>query len=165
MNEKIKQILIGLLIISIFGFTYVKILKASMLSVIIILTVIFLYAVCMGVCEESMKQLKKYEIIQTHTDLTKNQRFLILFLSLTTLSPTYFCVLLVSVIPLFTYEVWFLTVFPCLIFISLPMISVLEEYHTLTKKKLPLIISFAVIIIFLTLVGVTSSHLILNSIQ
>jgi len=119
----------------------------------------------MGVCEESMKQLKKYETIQTHTDLTKNRRFLILFLSLTTLSPTYFCVLLVSVIPLFTYEVWFVTVFPCLILISLPMISVLEEYHTLTKKKLPLIISFAVIIIFLTLVGVTSSHLILNSVQ
>ena len=165
MKQIAKNTLLGVFIISVFSFIFIKILKSSVLAVIVILTVICLYVVCMGVCEESMKQLKKYEIIQMRVELTQQQRLFVLFFSLTTLFPTYFCVLLVSVIPMFTYEVWFITVFPCLIIISMPMLSILEEYFILTKKKLPFLASFAAIVIVLLSVGIASSSLLMNSIQ
>ena len=157
MKQILKNILLGLLSIFLFSYTYIKIFNISLLAVVVILIIISLYALCMDGGEKSMKQLKKYEILRTHRDLTKNDCKNILFYSLTTLSPTYFCILLVSVIPIFTYEVWFVTVFPCIIIISMPMFSVIEVYHYLTKKKLPFIMLYSGIVIFILTAGITAT--------
>jgi len=162
MIEPIKNILLGIVMISVFSYFYIKMFKASVTIVAVILIIIFLYAVCMGVCEESMKQLKKYEMIKMHREFLKKDYHKVLFFSLTTLSPTFFCVLLMASIPLFVYEVWFLTCFPCLVITTLPMNSVLEEYCVLTQKKLPFIVLFAAVIILLMSVGIAVSSSLLD---
>ncbi len=161
MKRILKNLLLGIVVISLFSYTYIKLLKVSVVAVVIILSVICLYGVCMGICEGSMKQLKKIEMTQKHFGLAKKERFRVLLFSLTTLAPFYFLVLLFSLIPMFTYEVWFITIFPCILFISLPMSSVLDEYHTLTQKKLPFIVSFTVILVTLMLIGMTVTSMII----
>ncbi len=58
MKEILKNILLGLLSVSIFAFAYIKLFKISVFAVVVILIIILLCVLCMGVCEESMKQLK-----------------------------------------------------------------------------------------------------------
>lgn len=68
------------------------------------------------------------------------------------------CVLLASLIPLYTYEVWLVTVLPCIVINCLPAISVPEEYHSLTRRKLPFIACFLLLTVACCLSGVLVSR-------
>ena len=81
----------------------------------IFLALFFAYGMCMGESWKSMEKLKEYEQKLIHFGLDHKDYNRILYFSLTTLLPTYFCVFLVSLVPLYTYEVWFITVFPCIL--------------------------------------------------
>lgn len=102
---------------------------------------------------KSMEKLKKYKQKLIHFGLTSKDDIKVLLFSLTTLSPMFFCVVLVSSIPIYTYEVWLITVFPCVLLNCFPAISVLDEYYGLTHKKLPFLISFLALTIVFCLVG------------
>ena len=125
-----------------------------------ILFVIFaLYAFCMGFGWKSMEKIKKLEKKAIHFGLTDKDDFKILFFSLATLSPTYFCVIIVSLVPLYTYEIWFITVFPCILLNCLPANSVLEEYCCLTHRTIPFVALFALLTVIFCGLGAMKSGL------
>ena len=74
----------------------------------------FLYF-CVGAVGKSRKKLKEYEERLTHSTFDKKDYKSVLWNFITLLSPTYFAAFLVSFIPLYSYEVWFAVVFPCVI--------------------------------------------------
>lgn len=159
MKRLIGHILLFLLSVTVFSCIYVGLFKISITIVLILLAVFALYGFCMGLSYKSMEQIKKYERKAVHFGLTRKDHSKILLFSLTTLSPTYFCVVLVSLVPLFTYEVWLITVLPCIFLNCLPATSVLEEYSGLTHQKLPFVSSFLLLTIAFCLLGVIGSAL------
>ena len=159
MKRMIGNILLFLLSITLFICIYVGLFRMS-LSVVGILLVIFaLYGSCMGAGWKSMEELKKYERKAVHFGLTRQDESKILLFSLTTLCPSYFCMILVSLVPLYTHEIWFITVFPCILLNCLPASSILEEYHGLTHSKLPFVAYFMLLTIVCCLLGVLLSNL------
>ena len=159
MKRMIGNILHFLLSITLFICIYVGLFRMS-LSVVGILLVIFaLYGSCMGAGWKSMEELKKYERKAVHFGLTRQDESKILLFSLTTLCPSYFCMILVSLVPLYTHEIWFITVFPCILLNCLPASSILEEYHGLTHSKLPFVAYFMLLTIACCLLGVLLSNL------
>lgn len=160
MKRMIGNILLFLLSITLFICIYVGLFRMS-LSVVGILLVIFaLYGSCMGAGWKSMEELKKYERKAVHFGLTRQDESKILLFSLTTLCPSYFCMILVSLVPLYTHEIWFITVFPCILLNCLPASSILEEYHGLTHSKLPFVAYFMLLTIACCLLGVLLSNLV-----
>lgn len=161
-----KRIIINsitfLLSIAFFCGIYIGVLKASA-SLLFILWIIFiLYGFCMGIGWKSMDAIKNYEQRAVHFGLTERDHPKILLLSLTSLSSTYLCVALVSLVPLTTYHVWFITVFPCIILNCLPATTVLGEYYGLTHKRLPFVTWFLFSILTCCLLGVLISYLFLK---
>lgn len=158
----IGQIILFVLSMAFFAGVYIGMFKMSVVTFLIILCVLALYVLCMGLGEKSMRELNKYERKQIQVGLTEEDERKILKYSLLTLSPAYFCVVLVSVVPLYSYEVWLITVLPCVVLNCLPISSVLEEYYGLTRMKRPFLIGCILIITVLCLAGVVASRLILK---
>ena len=125
MKRLISNILLFLLSVTLFCCIYIGLFKISVAVVCILLLIFALYGVCMGAGWKSMAELQKYERKAVHSGLTDEDNSKILLFSLTTLCPTYFCVILVSLVPLYTHEIWFITVFPCIFLNCLPASSVL----------------------------------------
>ena len=140
---------------------YIGVLKASPKSLGILWIIFILYGICMGIGWKSMDKIRSYEQRAVHFGLTEKDYPKILLYSLTSLSSTYLCVTLVSLIPLTTYHVWFITVFPCIFFNCLPAITVLGEYYGLTHKKLPFVLWFAILVTICCFCGILISHLFL----
>jgi hypothetical protein len=126
---------------------------------LVILIILSLYVLAMGAGWKSMEELRKYEQKAIHSDLTQKDNSKILACSLATLSPTYFCVILVSLVPLYTHEIWLITVFPCICLNCLPASRVLEEYHGLTRNKLPFVSLFLLLTVACSLLGMCLSSL------
>lgn len=162
MKHKIGQIALFVLSFTLFACIYIGVFKISVTVFLILLAVLALYSGCMGIGEKSIQELRKYEQKLIHIGLNEKDYSKILLFSLTTLSPTYFCVILVSLVPLYTYEVWLITVFPCILLNCLPMSSVLEEYYSLTRRKAPFLVCSILITASLCLMGVVMSHLLLK---
>lgn len=116
----------------------------------------------MCLAEKSKYELKKYEIKLINSGLTKKDDSKVLFFSLTSLSPTYFCITLVSMIPMYTHEVWFITVFPCILLNYLPASIVLDEYYCLVHKKLPFLITLLLLTVIFCFIGITVSGFIIK---
>lgn len=163
MKRLISNIILFMLSLTVFACIYVGVFKISVTAIWILLVIFALYGLCMGLGWKSMEKLKKYEKKPFISDEPIKDHVKTLLLSLAALSPTYFCVTLVSLIPLYTYEVWFVTVLPCIFLNCLPANSVLGEYHELTNKKLPFLASFLILTAVFCLIGVTTSSLILKT--
>ena len=164
MKHMIRNVILSILSITLFAFIYICVFKISVIAICILLLFLALYGFLMGWSWKSTEELKKYEQKQIHFELEQKDTQKILFFSLMTLSPSYLCVFLFSLIPLYTYEVWFLTVFPCIFVNCLPAIGVLDEYYVLTQKKLPFLAWFLCLSASSCLVGVITSFVILKSI-
>ena len=150
----IRNVILFLISIMFFSYVYIYIFKVPLYVILIILLIFVVYGFIMGWGEKSIRELKKYEQKLIHFGLNKKDESKILLFSLTALSPTYLCVILVSSIPLYTYEVWFITAFPCIILNCIPALSVLEEYHGLVNKKCLFLILFSVLTFICCLIGV-----------
>ena len=159
MKRIISNIILFVLSITFFSCVYVGVFKISVVAVCILLAFFFAYGMCMGASWKSMKELKKCGQKLIHFGLDNKDYKKILWFSLTTLFPTYFCVFLVSLIPLYAYEIWFVTVFPCILLNVMPASSVLEEYFVLTHKKLRFLLFFSLIVIACCSSGIIISHL------
>ena len=147
MKRTISNIILFALSITLFSCVYIGMFKISVIAVCALLFFFFAYGACMGVAWKSAKELKKFEQKLIHFGLDNKDSAKILRFSLITLLPTYFCIFLVSLVPLYTYEIWFISVFPCILLNSLPASSVLEEYCGLTRKKLPFLLFFVLLVI------------------
>ena len=161
MKRMIGQILLFVLSVTFFSCIYVGIFKMSVATFSILLAILALYALCMGIGERGMRELRKYEQKLIHFGLDEKDGRKILLFSLLTLSPAWFCVILVSAVPLYAYTVWLITVFPCILLNCLPMSSVLEEYHGLTRRKAPFLVCCVLITAGLCLAGAVGSRLLL----
>jgi len=117
------------------------------------------YGACMGVSWKSMEEIKKHEQKLIHFGLDDKDSVKILCFSLITLLPACFCIFLVSLVPLYTYDIWFITAFPCILLNFLPASTVMKEYRSLTRKKLPFLASFTLLVIACCSLGITISHL------
>ena len=159
MKRMIGNILLFILSITVFCCIYVGLFKMSPAMVGLLLVIFALYGACMGAGWKSMEQLKKFERKAVHFGLTRKDESKILLYSLATLCPSYFCVILVSLIPLYTHEIWFITVFPCIMLNCLPASSVLEEYYGLTHSKLSFVVYFLLLTVACCLLGVIGSSL------
>jgi len=162
MKRILTNAILFILSIIFFLCIYSSVFKISFAIICILLIFFATYGLCMNVAWKSMEKLKKYEQKLIHFRLTSKDDIKVLLFSLTTLSPMYFCVVLVSLIPIYTYEVWFITVFPCVLLNCLPATSVLDEYYGLTHKKLPFLISFFVLTIVFCLMGGIISSIVLK---
>ena len=159
MKRIISNILLFILSITFFSCVYVGVFKVSVVVICILLVFFFAYGMFMGVSFKSMEELKKCEQKLIHFGLDNKDYNKILYFSLTMLLPMYFCVFLVSLVPLYTYEVWFITVFPCICLNILPASSALDEYFGLTHKKLPFLLLSLLIVIICCSSGIILSHL------
>ena len=162
MKRIIGQIALFVLSFAFFACIYIGVFKISVTAFLILLAIMALYSVCMGIGEKSMQELKKYEQKLIHFGLNEKDHPKILLFSLFTLFPAFFCVVLVTLVPLYTYEVWLITVFPCILLNCLPMSSVLEEYHGLTRRKIPFLVCSILITALLCFIGIIVSHLLLK---
>ena len=161
MKRLIGQIILFVLSITFFSCIYIGVFKMSVTAVCILLAILALYAVCMGIGEKGMRELRKYEQKLIHFGPDEKDGRKILLFSLLTLCPAWFCVILVSAVPLYAYTVWLITVFPCILLNCLPMSGVLEEYHGLTRRKAPFVVCCVFITAGLCLVGAVGSRLLL----
>ena len=159
MKNIIRDVILYILSITLFFAVYVCIFKISIIALYILLAFFCVYCICMNVSWKSIRELKKYEQKLIKCGLDNKDYNKILCLSLATLLSTYFCIFLVSLVPLYTYEIWFIAVFPCILLNVLPASSVLEEYFELTRKKLPFLLFFILIIIICCSLGIFISHL------
>ena len=89
---------------------------------IIIILIIFIaaYGVLFGISQRS--SLKLARIIDSDN---RTMRKLIL-LSIGSMLPMYFCYAIVSFIPMFQYEVWFITVLPLIIILCVPLYAIMQ---------------------------------------
>ena len=161
-HEIIPNIIRFALSITFFCFVCICVFKISIAVIGIAFLFLVLYACSSEIGQKSMKKLKMYEQKLIHSELSNKDQYNILFLSLTTLSPIWFCILIVSLVPLYTYEVWFITVFPAVLLNCLPASSVLDEYYLLTHKKIPFMIIFLLVTIICCILGIVASHLFLK---
>jgi len=159
MKRIISNIILFILSITLFSCVYIGVFKVSVIAVCVLLGFFCAYGMCMGASWKSTEELKKCEQKLIHFGLDNKDYNKILFFSSTTLLPTYFCIFLVSLVPVYTYEIWFLTVFPCILLNILPASSVLEEYFGLTRKKLPFLLLFLLIVIICCSSGIILSYL------
>ena len=157
MRRIIGYLLTGALSVSVFYFIYVRMFEISVTFIAVLSLILIVYAAVLGIGWKSMEQINKYEQKAVHFGLDKGDDKKILIFSLASLSPLIFCVFLVSLIPLYTYEVWLITVFPCIIINCLPVISVLDEYHSLTRKRLPFVVCYLFLVAVCCLLGVLVS--------
>ena len=159
MKRIIGYLLLGVVSIAIFCCIYIRMFKISIAFIVVFSLFFIVYATVLGFGWKSMEQLKKYEKKAVHFGLDKEDDHRILFYSLTTLSPLILCVFLVSLIPLYTYKVWLITVFPCLIINCLPAITVLDEYRSLTQKRFPFVVCYLFLVVVSCLGGTLVSSL------
>jgi hypothetical protein len=159
MKRIIGNLLLFLLSTAFFCCIYVGVFKMSAETLGILFVIFTFYAFCMGLGWKSTEEIKKFERKAIHFGLTDKDDFKILFFSLATLSPTYFCVIIVSLVPLYTYEIWFITVFPCILLNCLPANSVLEEYRCLTHRTIPFVALFALLTVIFCGLGAMISGL------
>lgn len=153
MARKIYSWFLVFLSIGVVYFTYRNFFDISPTAIIIVVFMVILYYLCLRFSQKSMKELKELEIKQTHTELEKADYSKALMCSLGSLLPTYYCVIIVSMIPFYNFDSWYITGFPCLVLISMPAKAVLDVYRDITLKKLPLVSLFILIIISLYISG------------
>ncbi len=161
-KHTIANIILFLVSITVFSVIYIGVFKVSVSALCILFIFLILYGFCMEFSRKSMVELSKYGQKRIHFGLDEKDDSKILLFSLTTLSPTYFCIILVSLVPLYTYEIWFISVFPCIFLNCLPASSVLEEYRILTHKRLPFLTLFLLLTVICCLLGVSLAHLFLK---
>ena len=111
---------------------------------IIIILIIFIaaYGVLFGISQRS--SLKLARIIDSDN---RTMRQLILF-SIGSMLPMYFCYAIASFIPMFQYEVWFITVFPLIIIHCVPLYAMADE---LKRTHMPISIYWSIHIAILIL--------------
>lgn len=165
MKRIIGNIILFISSMTFFCCIYIGLFKISVTTIIILLAFFALYGCCMGLGWKSIEELKKYEKKQVRVGLVEKDYPKILLFCLTSLMPTYFCVFLVSLVPLFTYSVWFITVFPAILLNCLPFSSVLDEYYCLTHKKAPLLTIFISLTAACCLVGVIVINLVTSAVR
>ncbi len=116
-------------------FAYRHLFHGRILPVLITAVLLTLYAFASGVSVWGMTEMKKYEQIQNARGILPEDHPRLLLCAMMIPLPLHFCILLASLIPITTWEVWFITIFPCIFITLQPIRAVCDEYHFYTRKK------------------------------
>lgn len=162
MKRMISNIVLFVFTLTVVFCVYRGLFKISAATICLLLIILALYAFCMDLSWKSMKQLQKYEKKAIHFSLDKNDGSKVLLFSLLSLSPAYFCVFLVSLLPLYINGLWLITVFPCVLANCIPASSVGEEYFELMHQKRPFFVCFLMLILAFLLIGIVVSSVVLK---
>lgn len=150
----LRDIILFTLIVVLVSCIYIGVFKISIFAICILFIFFSIYLLCTCMALKSADELKKYEKKLIHIGLVKQDYLKILYYSLATLSPTYLCLFLVSLFPIYRYEVWLIFVFPCIVVSWIPASSILDEYNILTRKKIPFVLCFVACIVTFCVLGV-----------
>ena len=152
---------IGLFVLSltVIGSIYVNLFEVSLGVLAVFFVILILYGFCLALGGKGMTALDSYERKAVHFGLTQKDNPKILASAVATLTPTYFYVLLVSLVPINSYESWIFVVFPCIVAGCLPAASIMSEYRSLTHKRIPFAAGFLTLTIAAYLIGTTISTL------
>ncbi len=162
MKHILSNILLFALSLFLFIFIYVDRINIPVSLICVVGVIFFFYGLCMAWSWKSTQKIQAYEKRLIHFGLTPKDETRVLLFSLTTLTPMFFCDLIVSLIPLYTSEIWFISVFPCIFFTFITALGVLDEYYILTHRKAPFLVWFIIITIVICLIGIITSSLILS---
>jgi len=165
-TKRIVQMLVnaGLFALSliVIGSIYVNLFEVSAGVLAVFFVILILYGFCVAIGGKGMTVLDSYERKAVHFGLTQKDNPKILASAVAALTPTYFYVLLVSLVPISSYESWLFVVFPCIVANCLPAVSIMGEYRSLTHKRFPFAVSFLTLSITACLIGATISTLTFN---
>jgi len=113
-------------------------------------------------CRYGQKEIKKQErLIVTCGNRTASDKR-ILVLCFMCMSPVYWAVLMVALIPIVRPGMFFLTLFPAFLVSCIPTKAVCDTYRSFTSKRLAFCCIHAAIMIFLALIGQIPSQLFLT---
>lgn len=144
------------------GSIYVDLFEVSAGVLAVFFVILILYGFCVAIGGKGMTALESYERKAVHFGLTQKDNPKILASAVAALTPTYFYVLLVSLVPINGYEAWLFVVFPCIVANCLPAVSIMGEYRSLTHKRFPFAVSFLSLSITACLIGTAISTLTFN---
>ncbi len=162
MKRLISNILVFAISLALFIFIYVDRINIPVSLICVVGVIFFFYGLCMAWSWKSTEKIQAYEKRLIHFGLTEKDESRILLFSLIILTPMFFCDLLVSLIPLYTSALWFISVFPCIFFTFIIALGVLDEYYILTHKKAPFLVWFFVLTVAICLIGIIISSLMLS---
>ncbi len=129
-------------------FVYRSLFNIPIVFILVVAATLILYGCAMGFSQFGMRKLIKYEKMYVYTNIPKKEYPKIMLCCVLAFLPIYFCIMLASLIPIFTYEVWFITIFPCLFISFIPAKEVYEAQYPLTHYKTSFwIIQVAIIIV------------------
>jgi len=162
MKRFMGNLVLSTFAVALFVLVFVKVLKISLGSICFFAIILTVYGICLGSSRKSIKDLKKYEKEIIELGILPRNDKKVLLLSLVTLSPVLFYVFVVSLIPLQSSGLWFITVFPSVVCVCLCASAVVDEYQYLTNKKLPFVLWFIVLLVAVCLFGMFISALVLS---
>lgn len=117
------------------GLAYRHLFHGRIVPLVIAAVLLTLYGLTAGISAWGMTEMKKYEAIQNARGILPEDHPKILLCALTIPLPLHFCTLLASLIPITTWEVWFITIFPCIFLTFQPIRAVADVYDLYTRKK------------------------------
>ena len=117
------------------GLAYRHLFHGRVVPLLIAAGLLTLYGLTSGISAWGMTEMKKYEAIQNARGILPEDHPKLLLCALTIPLPLHFCTLLASLIPITTWEVWFITIFPCIFLTFQPIRAVADVYDLYTRKK------------------------------
>ena len=115
--------------------SYRHLFHGHVVPVLIAAVFLLLYGLASAAGVHGTQELKKYEQIQTARGILPEDHPKLLLYAMSVTLPLHFCIFLASFIPITTYEVWFVTIFPCLFILFQPIRAVCDVYTLYTGKK------------------------------
>ncbi|MBE6694458.1 MAG: hypothetical protein E7589_06820 [Ruminococcaceae bacterium] len=153
MKKFISNALLLVLLVSVILYIYCGWLKIQYTTVAFVVVFLILYMLAMVVGAFGVSRLEGYIKKLVHDEITNSDSKKPLLFSVLAMFPAYFCIALVSLIPITSYEIWLITVFPCIAIISIPASSVYGEYSLVASKKAVFWWIQALIVVLLMLVS------------
>lgn len=151
MKRWIYNILLFVGVFIVLLFAYRNIFEGDILPVILTLVFFALYGAVMGLGEVGTHRLKKYEYKAVRSAIEISDHPKIFGAALLSLLPIFFCIGLASAFPIMVYEVWFITVLPCLIVSYFPIKEICDVYRSLTRRRVAFTVSVWAISAFLSI--------------
>ena len=143
------------------GLAYRHLFHERIVPVLIAAALLTLYGLATAASSYGMTEMQKFEQIQAARGILPEDHPKLLLCALLIPLPLHFCTLLASLIPITTWEVWFITIFPCVFLTFQPIRAVGDVYDLYTgKKRLFWVLQIAIVLsIMLTMQAIVQTFL------
>ncbi len=153
MRRIIYNIVFFLIALGVGIFFYKNIFHEELGLMLTVGGLLMVYGAAVATGEYGMRKLNGYEKRAIHHTIEERDRPRIFGYALLSLLPIYICIALAALIPITTYEVWFITVFPGIFLGLLPMKEICDKQYPLTHYRKSFWLIQAVICAAITICG------------